>query len=269
MTVSGASSVDEVGQDVVLDLLGVRFAPGGVGVGSGDDRALLLPADPLAGGRGGSAEVGSSRTEGVKYSVACSRSSSRGTRRRPSARRSWRWARSRCRTVVVVVPDRTSPTTSSSTANPVALVAESPSKRPSWPGVGSGVSSTCTTSSPTTSSAMTSSSSASGSASSSSTPMPSIVSSTVVSYQSSSSSSASSSSPGGFAPAVRPRPRPAWAATVPGSPARTATCSSLGVSRAPADAGSSQSTSLMGAKNLSRSSNRSSPSRLSSATRPP
>ena len=65
------------------------------------------------------------------------------------------------------------------------------------------------------------------------------------------------------------RARRLLGAGVAGSPALTATCSSLGTSRAPAEAGSSQSTSLMGAKNLSRSSKRSSPSRLSSATRPP
>ncbi len=41
------------------------------------------------------------------------------------------------------------------------------------------------------------------------------------------------------------------------APARTVTCSSLGVSSAPSEAGSSQSTSSIGAKNLSRSSKRS------------
>ena len=93
---------------------------------------------------------------------------------------------------------------------------------------------------------------------SSSTPMPSIVSSTVVSYQSSSSTSSACPVSSG------PPPAPWAASSRPAGRPRA----SLGLRR-PADAGSSHSTSLIGAKNLSRSSNRSSPSRLSPATRPP
>ena len=94
----------------------------------------------------------------------------------------------------------------------------------------------------------------------------SIGSSTLVSYQASSSSSSSSIVDEAGETVTSGS---SAITTGSGSDGRTATCSSCDPPDAAGVSSDSQSTSRMGAKNLSRSSNRSSPPGLSSATRPP